>query len=55
MKKTVFWDFELCSLVEIERRFRSAITLMMETVGTTETSVSFCYTTWSNITLKNYT
>jgi hypothetical protein len=39
LKMTVFWDVAPYSLVEDGRRFRK-ITLMMETVSTSETSVS---------------
>jgi hypothetical protein len=55
MKLTVFWDVALCSLVETNQHFRgevltaTTITLMMETVSTSETSVSFYKTTWCNI------
>jgi hypothetical protein len=38
-----FWDVLLCSLVELDRRFRvcTAISLMMEAVRLSETSVCF--------------
>jgi hypothetical protein len=47
MKMTVFWDLAQCNFVEIVRRFWGAyylhalIALMMETVSTSETSVSY--------------
>jgi hypothetical protein len=42
MKVTVFWGVELRGLVETD------ITLMMEAVSTSETSVSFYQTIWGN-------
>jgi hypothetical protein len=36
-----FWDVASCILVEVFRRFRGAITLMMEAASTSETSVNF--------------
>jgi hypothetical protein len=53
MKMTAFWDITRCSRVEVERRFRGAyclhhpglITLMMEAVRTSDTSVYFNETT----------
>jgi hypothetical protein len=41
LKMTVFWDVASCSLVEIDRRFRGAIALMMEAVSIPETLVCF--------------
>jgi hypothetical protein len=51
---TVFWDIPPCSLIEVDRRFRSAyclhhqgddlIALKMEAVSTPETSVNFYQT-----------
>jgi hypothetical protein len=49
MKRTVFWDVALCSLIEVCRRFRGAIAMMMEAVSTSETSVNFYQTTWRKI------
>jgi hypothetical protein len=43
LKVTVFWDVAMCSLVE------TMVALMMETVRTSETSVSFHQTTQRNI------
>jgi hypothetical protein len=47
-----FWDVSPCSLVKVDRRFRGAycsiITLMMEAVRTSETSVNF------NVTTRHY-
>jgi hypothetical protein len=59
-KITVFWDIALCCLLESDQHFRGAhclhqgdeshlITLMMEAVGTSETSVNFYQTTRCNI------
>jgi hypothetical protein len=53
---TVFWDVELCSPVEIDRRFSGAyclhhlvlMALMKEPVNTSETSVNFYQTTRPN-------
>jgi hypothetical protein len=45
MKMTAFWDIVPCSLGEVDR----LIALIMETVSTCETSVTFCGTTWRNI------
>jgi len=54
MKFRVFWDVLPCSQVDIDRRFKSAyclhhqasfITLMMEVVRTSETSVNNYLTT----------
>jgi hypothetical protein len=46
---TVFWDTALCSLVDVDRRFRGAYCLiramMMEAVCISETSVYFNETT----------
>jgi hypothetical protein len=39
--KAVLWDITPCNLVEI--------TIMMEAVSTSETSVIFCHTPWHNI------
>jgi hypothetical protein len=46
----VFWVVALCSLVEVYRRFRDAmsIALMMEAASTSEMSVNFYQTTWRN-------
>jgi hypothetical protein len=46
MKMTAFWDIAPCSLTEMDRRFRDVycpivITLIMESVRTSETSVYF--------------
>jgi hypothetical protein len=54
MKVTVFWDVALCSLVEIDRRFRSAYclhyqALMVEAERTSETPVSIYETTRHNV------
>jgi hypothetical protein len=43
---TVIWDVAPCSHVEIAQRFRA---MMMEAVGTSETSVNFYQTTRRNI------
>jgi hypothetical protein len=53
MKMVVFWDVTPCSL-EVNRRFRGAYcdALIMETVITSETSVSFYKTTRLNIQKK---
>jgi hypothetical protein len=40
-----FWDTAPCSLVEVDRRFRGAIDLMMELVRTSETPAYFKETT----------
>jgi hypothetical protein len=48
MNMTTFWDIAPCSLVEVDRRFRGAITLM-EAVCTSETSINFYETTRRNI------
>jgi hypothetical protein len=48
-KMTVFWDVVQCSLVETYRRFGNAyssITLKIEAVSTSETSVNFYKTTF---------
>jgi hypothetical protein len=42
----VTWDVAPCGLVETDRCF---IALMMEAVGTSETSVNFCQTTRRHI------
>jgi hypothetical protein len=42
---TVFWDVSSCSLVETDR----IIVLIMEAVGTSETSVNFLHTTRCNV------
>jgi hypothetical protein len=44
---TVFWDVEPCSLLEVYRRFRRALT--MEAANTSGTSVNFYQTTLRNI------
>jgi hypothetical protein len=55
MKMKAFRDIAPCSHVEVDRRFRGAYSLhhqfalMMETVGISETSVSFYETTRRNI------
>jgi hypothetical protein len=61
MKMTVFWDVALCSLVEVDGRFRSAYflrdqsssvtmtALIMEAVNTYETSVNLYESTRRNI------
>jgi hypothetical protein len=51
MKTTAFWDIVLCSIVEVERRFRGAccIALMMEAGRTSETLANFYETTWRSI------
>jgi hypothetical protein len=64
MKMTAFWNGAPCSLVEIDRSFKDAycshsqgddgdihplIALMMEAVGTSETSVYFHETTQRDI------
>jgi hypothetical protein len=41
---TVFWDIAPCRFVEIDRRFRR-ITLIMEAIRASETSVYFSETT----------
>jgi hypothetical protein len=56
MNTRALWDIVPCSLVEVNRRFRSAyylyypfnefIVLVMEVVRTCETSVYFNETTW---------
>jgi hypothetical protein len=45
MKMTVFWDVALCSSADIV----SLVSLMMEAVSTSETSVNFTQTTRRNI------
>jgi hypothetical protein len=45
MKLTVFWEVAECSLIEINRRFRGAVSIirvMMKAVITYGTSVNFC-------------
>jgi hypothetical protein len=55
MCEGAFWDVPLCGVIEVNRRFRGAYCLrrqgaeMMEAVNTSETSVNFNQTTWSNI------
>jgi hypothetical protein len=45
---TVVWTVEPCSLVEVDRRFRGVIiVLMIEAIRISETSVYFHKTTWS--------
>jgi hypothetical protein len=43
MKVIAFWNVALCSIVEIYGRLRGGllIALMMEAVGTSETSINF--------------
>jgi hypothetical protein len=50
MKMTAYWDIELCSLVQVDQRFRGAYcdALMMEAVHTSETSVNFYKNTQRN-------
>jgi hypothetical protein len=48
MKMAVFWFVALCSMVEVERRFRGAcclIALVMEAARTSEMLVNFYQTT----------
>jgi hypothetical protein len=53
MKNTALWETALCSLVEVDRRFRGAYCLhyrlydgeMMEAICTSETSANFKKTT----------
>jgi hypothetical protein len=45
---TIFWDVAPCSRVEIYRRLRGAIFLMMEAVSISETSENFCQTARRN-------
>jgi hypothetical protein len=50
MKMTAFWDIAPCNLTEVDRRFRDVycpivMTLIMEAVRTSETSVYFKETT----------
>jgi hypothetical protein len=45
MKMAVFWVVAPCSLVEVYKRFRGRIALMMEAAGTSETLVNFYQTT----------
>jgi hypothetical protein len=45
MKMAVFWVVEPCSLVEVYRRYRGAIALIMEAASTSETSLNFYQTT----------
>jgi hypothetical protein len=55
MNMAVFWDIALCSLVDIDQGFRGPyclhhqITLMLEAVSSSETSVNFYKTTRRNI------
>jgi hypothetical protein len=49
MKMTVFWDVAPCDLVEVYRRFRGAIALIMEAESTSETSVNIYQTARRNI------
>jgi hypothetical protein len=47
-----FWELALCSLVEVDRRFRdvvTSITLTMKEVSTSETSICFYKATWGNV------
>jgi hypothetical protein len=50
MKITLFWAIAPCSLVEADRRFRGAasmiIAVMTEAISTSETSVKFYETTY---------
>jgi hypothetical protein len=59
MKFRVFWDVAPCSHVEVDRRLRRFITLMMGTVRTSETLVNLNVTTRCYIpedsTLQGYT
>jgi hypothetical protein len=48
MKMAVFWIVVPCSLVEVFRRFRGLIALMMEAANTSEMSVNICQTTQRN-------
>jgi hypothetical protein len=45
MKMAVFWVVAPCSVVEVYRRFRSAIALMIEAASISETSINFFYQT----------
>jgi hypothetical protein len=51
MKMAAFWDVKPCSLVDITdiSEVLTAITLMMEAVSSSETSVSIYHTTQCNI------
>jgi hypothetical protein len=53
MKMTAFWNIALCSLVEVDRRFRGVegplIALMMEAMIISETSVNVHETTRRSI------
>jgi hypothetical protein len=44
----VYWVVAWCSLVEVYRRFRGIIALMMKVTSTSETSVNFYQTTRPN-------
>jgi hypothetical protein len=44
-----FWDIALCSLIEVNQRFKRAIALMMDAVHTSDTSVYFNEATWCYI------
>jgi hypothetical protein len=48
LKMAVFWIVVPCSIVEVYRRLRRLIALMMEAASTSETSVNFCRTIWRN-------
>jgi hypothetical protein len=49
MMMTVCWGVALCSLVEIDRRFRGVITLMIEVVNTFKMYVRLYDNTWCSI------
>jgi hypothetical protein len=40
----VLWDITPCSLVDVDRRFRGAYSLMLEGLSSSETSVSIYQT-----------
>jgi hypothetical protein len=46
---TVFWDFEPCSVVGIDRLLRGSVVLTSEAVSTSETSVTIYETTRRSI------
>jgi hypothetical protein len=54
MKMVVLWGFALCSLVDIDRRFREADIQIMEAVSLSKTSANIYQTTWYNIPEDSY-
>jgi hypothetical protein len=49
MKSRIFWDVLPCSQVDVDRRFRRVIALIIETVRTSETSVNIYLLHCSNL------